>query len=733
MAETEYVLTGDTKQLVQALDEVTAALKDVAEQGKKTEEETKKTQKAGIDMGKAFNIAAAGALAVGAGLAKMTAEVMKTRTAVLRLSSATGIGTDTIAGLEVAVERMGGNSEEVTDQLQDFNEKLFDFANTGSGAAAEAFQLLGIRQEELRDGTLSVDDALKRVLTELPKLQNEAEKGAAAQQLFSDRGLDFANALEAMPLEQSTALARAYGRVVDEEAAESTAKWNRALADLSGAVNSTKLAIVDWLDPAAKLEGFLVGSVAVSAAVSQGFSILERAVTGTIAGYRALLSLDVAGYMKEVREALTFMGAAWDEGFIDPAVNAAREFHEARSALDGVTDAADDFVGPVQAAGGAMKDLKDQQDKAKAAADKHAAKLKEQQSALEELRQIGFEAGLDTVGGIEKILIARDQQIARLDELAVTAGSTAEAAAEAEVSRLEVIAAAEREITALRIEQTQLDLDAVFAAEDAEQEKQRETTMAHGAAMAEQTEQRKKDTEEQKLMMQQLSDIGLSGIARMSAAWSQLSEIRLQGTEDELSAVRTAINAQEKMEGRFSRRRLRELKKKEAALKHQAQRAWSIQQGLAVTGIAADTALAVMRAFAMFGPPPSPVGIASAATAGLLGGVQTAAVLSQKMPTFHLGTDEISATLRLGEAVLTPAAADSLGRDRIDDLNRQAAGATGNTGAMVEREPVSFAAVFRDRVLDQMMTGVLDTGGTFATAIAPTAAFGQVDPYGANG
>lgn len=83
---------------------------------------------------------------------------------------------------------------------------------------------------------------------------------------------------------------------------------------------------------------------------------------------------------------------------------------------------------------------------------------------------------------------------------------------------------------------------------------------------------------------------------------------------------------------------------KEALQKKQAQKELLLRQkqaqqekNLALFQIAINTASAVLKAFAQFGPPPSPAGTAAAATAILTGGIEAAIVQARPLPQFKKG------------------------------------------------------------------------------------------------
>jgi len=105
-----------------------------------------------------------------------------------------------------------------------------------------------------------------------------------------------------------------------------------------------------------------------------------------------------------------------------------------------------------------------------------------------------------------------------------------------------------------------------------------------------------------------------------------------------------------------------------------ARAAFRANQVVTVGNIAMNTAEAITKAIAMFGPPPSPVGIAAIGTAVGIGGVQAGLALAQKPPEFAGGgvvpgsapmaygdgRDERHITARPGEVVFTPEQLDAL-------------------------------------------------------------------------
>lgn len=119
------------------------------------------------------------------------------------------------------------------------------------------------------------------------------------------------------------------------------------------------------------------------------------------------------------------------------------------------------------------------------------------------------------------------------------------------------------------------------------------------------------------------------------------------------------------------------LSKGTRAQKEQARRLANWQKGLALYDVAINTAAAVMMAYRIFGPPPSPPGIASAIAAGAQGVAQGAAIAARPLPSFFGGVGRMPggrgepapAMMHGGEKAVTSHAVDTWGEDFIDAIN----------------------------------------------------------------
>ena len=145
--------------------------------------------------------------------------------------------------------------------------------------------------------------------------------------------------------------------------------------------------------------------------------------------------------------------------------------------------------------------------------------------------------------------------------------------------------------------------------------------------------------------------------------------------------------------------------------KTEASRMFATQKGLAIVTALIDGALATSKAFAQFGPPPSPAGIAAAAAAAAQTSAAVALIAAQK-PEFPMGGIVPSMDHRLisaqpGEAVLNRQAVDRLGPSGIDALNN----GRGGVGEVV------VINRYEHRVFSAFMADHLAQGGPLSNAL----------------
>ena len=143
----------------------------------------------------------------------------------------------------------------------------------------------------------------------------------------------------------------------------------------------------------------------------------------------------------------------------------------------------------------------------------------------------------------------------------------------------------------------------------------------------------------------------------------------------------------------------------------QAEKAFQTQKRLAIVQVLIDAAAATIRAFAQFGPPPSPAGIAAAAAVAATSAISIGTISAQQ-PEFPMGgivpsIDHQLISAQPGEAVLNRQAVNRLGPSGIDALNNGRAGV--GEVVVVNR--------YEHRIFDAFMADHLAQGGPLSNAL----------------
>ena len=203
--------------------------------------------------------------------------------------------------------------------------------------------------------------------------------------------------------------------------------------------------------------------------------------------------------------------------------------------------------------------------------------------------------------------------------------------------------------------------------------------------------------------------------------FAELKALRDQNTKEEQAAARERVLTQLSVASTLTQSahdlasaRIESMGEVQAAGADEAKRMFKIQKGLAMVGVAIDGAQAVIKAFAQFGPPPSPLGIAAAAAAGIATTASLATIASQQINTVELPTGGIIPSIdhqlisaQPGEAVLNRAAVDRLGPSGVDALNNGHAAPA----------QIVITQQYEHRVFDVFVSDNLAEGGPLAAAL----------------
>lgn len=714
-----------------------AQIRAALEAEKAAKESSKNWADAGLEAAKGF---AAGFTAVAGVIGTVGAfvdQVADARLEIDGLSRATGIGLDTLSGLKTAADLAGTEFDDVAGGLEDFGEKMFD-ASRGSGAALEAFELLGFTQEELKDRLDDTDGVLREVIVGMQGTEDAALRNTLQQQLWGDAGNRLAEVLGDVPLEDFIDKADRLGNDVTPANVEAARAWKANLQALKGELVGTATALADFLDFSDTIQNATLGFVFLK---NVGVATLKELADSWLD-----LALAAEAFVRgDFATAASLFDRATGFDALSSSIDDVREsaLKETKAFFD-LREEAKKVGTETKATKTELAQLSEEKEKAaKASKDlaREEAKLaKEQEKAAESLRQIQLRLTEDTLSEEEKILRARDEQLLQLGEIQdglldlVRAGKDVGSEIEASIlASNEAVARSERDLARLRAEQAEerLEAEREFAEEFAELE------LSLNELAEDLMEQRRDRALEALDTVMQFQAIAFDGLTELNrraqdatkdaldeqrdanaTIREERKELKAQLLEDISEEERAAIESQiARLDAELEAGKASRKEKKENALK-----AWKAGQGLALADVAFNTSAAVMKAFALFGPPPSPAGIASAAAAGTNAAVQTGLILSEKPPQFHdgfdgsfpvftRGPDERSALLRNGEPVLNSRAADNLGRENIQRLNQTGDLGGGGGGGMI-------GLYFDGRQFDELMTRTLDRGGRARRRIA---------------
>lgn len=224
-----------------------------------------------------------------------------------------------------------------------------------------------------------------------------------------------------------------------------------------------------------------------------------------------------------------------------------------------------------------------------------------------------------------------------------------------------------------------------------------------------------KATEERKAEEEQATASRIQAVAQVADVVAQYTQYSLDqdvAAYEQAQAARGALGKNAtKAEKDLADERL-------AVTREAARKAFLIDKAAKMASAAAATALAIVQALSSAPPPYNFIAAGAVGAAGL---IQQVAIASQQ-PTFHAGgfvggmaPDEQQATVRRGEAVLSPAGRRAMG----DDTIRAANAGMGTGGTIVVQQ------VYRHRVFDSFVRDNLRTRGPLSQALGSGSRAGQ--------
>lgn len=630
---------------------------------------------------------------VAKSFASLGQEVADMRNQLTDAATRTGMSIKTLAALEHAAKGAGLEFSTLESSLNMFPKRMADMAR-GTGDAKVAFEQLDI-QVSANDGHLRAsNEVFAETISKLQGLESPTERAALAAQLFGRSGTQLIQALGTGDLEDWVDQVERFGLDIGPEAVDSAARYQRSMAEMSATIRKGKGALVDYLDITDKLEDFMVGIVAATTFGGE----LVSGLTDTFEVMAASAAFAFGSLPAVAQAAFDNMG---DFAAMEAAINSIFLDSEEAKRLKAMQDALNDQGGAIARA---------------------TAAAKEQAAAMLKSRELvkGYAAGMgeanagniDFTGGADDAATEAEKLAAALEKINFKshAENTAEAAEEMALKlaiALEPYNTALEEVISNKIKILSLDEQEIANASTKAEK------METGLALAEEIGDKS---------IQVAEDVMSFEKDRLTAELDAVTETVEAIEERRIAALKAVQNAETDHDRATAMLRLAKInaektaaKAEEAEVKQRLQRVYRAEKAVTLTKITMETAAAVMKGYAMFGPPPSPAGIAAAIAAGVAGVTQAAVVAATPIPTYHTGgliraaalqPDEQMILARTGEAVLNQRAAESLGAEGVEALNQ------GTEPAAAIQQ-----IVFDGRVIDTMVARVIDAGGRVSARI----------------
>jgi len=254
--------------------------------------------------GKAMAMMGARMTAVGttitAPIAAAAAVFSKVGDSVQKMAIRTGLSTEAVSGLAFAAEQSGTDIATLEKGIRTMQRTL-DEAATKGGAAAEAFQRLGLDVAKLSQ--MSPEQQFMAMADALAAVQDPGERAALAMKVFGKAGASLVPLVAggAAGINELTAEAQRLGLIMDKETADSAAALTDAMNAMGKAIRAIVVnvggAVAPMFTKLARIVSVLAGDFSkfikengrlVQIALAVGAGITALGVALTTAGFAAM-------------------------------------------------------------------------------------------------------------------------------------------------------------------------------------------------------------------------------------------------------------------------------------------------------------------------------------------------------------------------------------------------------------------------------------------------------------
>lgn len=206
--------------------------KDAIDSLNKVDKKGKSTGQKFVDVAKKG--ALVGAAVVGAGVAAggallgMATKASNTADTIHKASQRIGISTGAYQELDFWASQNGLSSDNMEKAVGRLNQRI-GMAADGNKKYSDALSALGINMDDVREGTLSTEDAMTQSIQALSEIENGQQQAALASELFGTKlGREMLPALQdgALSIEDAAKKAEELGIVMDGDAISAGVKFS---------------------------------------------------------------------------------------------------------------------------------------------------------------------------------------------------------------------------------------------------------------------------------------------------------------------------------------------------------------------------------------------------------------------------------------------------------------------------------------------------------------------------
>lgn len=268
-------------------------------------------------------VAGFGAVAVGTGVAAFAATKKMTDgfDKIAKNSTKLGVSTDAYQEMDYWAGQNGLSSSTMERAVGRLNQRIGRAAD-GNEKYSEVLEKMGINMDDVREGTVSTEDAMAQSIKSLSEMSSEQEKSAAASELFGTKlARDLMPALQdgSLSLEEAAKKAEELGIIVDGDALSAAEEFQDTWDDLTRSLAVFGQKILIELMPIFQMlmDWILDNMPAIQNVFSTVFGVIQSLIVWLSDGIKSLI-----GWFNEWRssnnEALSGIWEAFQQylGFI---------------------------------------------------------------------------------------------------------------------------------------------------------------------------------------------------------------------------------------------------------------------------------------------------------------------------------------------------------------------------------------------------------------------------------